>query len=92
VVRTRSSAATSGLRFLVTSPQKRLPGPAFQARLASPNETWYHFHARKMPAMECLVTMTTRVPEASLGKAVEDIRGRGRGTRRKRWQRITPIR
>ena len=28
--------------------------------------------------MECLVTMTTRVPEATLGKAVEDIRGRPR--------------
>jgi hypothetical protein len=28
--------------------------------------------------MECLVTMTTRVPEASLGKAVEDVRGRPR--------------
>lgn len=26
--------------------------------------------------MECLVTMATRVPEATLGKAVEDIRGR----------------
>jgi muconolactone delta-isomerase len=38
----------------------------------------YHFHARKMPALECLVTMTTRVPEATLGKAVEDIRGRPR--------------
>src|SRR5690349_21971261 len=30
-----------------------------------------------MPTMECLVT-TTRVPEATLGKAVEDIRGRPR--------------
>jgi hypothetical protein len=29
-----------------------------------------------MPAMECLVTTTTRVPEASLDKALEDIRGR----------------
>ena len=28
--------------------------------------------------MEYLVTMTTRVPEASLDKAVEDIRGRPR--------------
>jgi len=31
---------------------------------------------KKMPAMEYLVTMTTRVPEATPGKAVEDIRGR----------------
>jgi hypothetical protein len=29
-----------------------------------------------MPAMECLVTMTTRVPEATLGKTAEEIRGR----------------
>lgn len=28
--------------------------------------------------MECLVTYTTRVPEATLGRAVEDIRGRPR--------------
>ena len=42
--------------------------------------------------METLVTMTTRVPEATPDKAVEDIRGRGRETRRKRWQRITAMR
>jgi hypothetical protein len=45
-----------------------------------------------MATTEYLVIMTTPVPEATPGKAVEDIRGLAEAPGRKRWQRITPIR